>query len=80
MVAISDKDKSEERIADIKSYLSSFEINNFRNDLITSCMVRNIRVVGNYIYLKLFLGSDQLYLENKVKDALKVFEWAEKIY
>ena len=31
-------------------------------------MVRNIRVVGNYIYLKLFLGSDQFNLEKKVKD------------
>ena len=80
MVAISDEDKDVKRIEDIKSYLSGIEINDCRNDLISSCMVRNIRVVGNYIYLKLFLGSDQLYLENKVKDALKVFEWAEKIY
>ena len=80
MVAISDEDKDVKRIEDIKSYLSGIEINDCRNDLISSCMVRNIRVVGKYIYLKLFLGSDQLYLENKVKDALKVFEWAEKIY
>ena len=80
MVAISDEDKDVKRIEDIKSYLSGIEINDCRNDLISSCMVRNIRVVGKYIYLKLFLGSDQLYLENKVKDALKVFDWAEKIY
>ena len=80
MVAISDEDKDVKRIEDIKSNLSGIEINDCRNDLISSCMVRNIRVVGKYIYLKLFLGSDQLYLENKVKDALKVFDWAEKIY
>ena len=80
MVAISDEDKDVKRIEDIKSNLSGIEINDCRNDLISSCMVRNIRVVGKYIYLKLFLCSDQLYLENKVKDALKVFDWAEKIY
>ena len=75
-----DNKENEARQNQVKEYLKTLEFKEIYGDLISSCVVRNIRVVGDYLYLKLFLGSDQIKLKEIIENKLKFFSWAKKIY
>ena len=75
-----DNKENEARQNQVKEYLESLEFREIYGDLISSCVVRNIRVVGDYLYLKLFLGSDQIKLKKIIENKLKIFSWAKKVY
>ena len=72
-----DNKENEARQNQVKEYLESLEFKEIYGDLISSCVVRNIRVVGDYLYLKLFLGSDQIKLKKIIENKLKIFSWAK---
>ena len=75
-----DNKENEARQNQVKEYLKTLEFREIYGDLISSCVVRNIRVVGDYLYLKLFLGSDQIKLKEIIENKLKIFSWAKKVY
>ncbi|HEY9852924.1 MAG TPA: Mrp/NBP35 family ATP-binding protein [Leptolyngbyaceae cyanobacterium] len=51
-----------------------------KNDIITLGMVRNLRVVDNYIYLRLYVGSHQHYLQKQIQSVLSPLTWCKKVY
>lgn len=53
---------------------------NLNNDIVSLGMVRNLRVVDNYVYLKLYLGSHQHELKDKVQAVLSPLDWCKKVY
>lgn len=53
---------------------------NLNQDIVSLGMVRNLRLVDDYIYLKLYLGSHQLDLKNKVQSVLSSLDWCKKPY
>ncbi len=53
---------------------------NLNNDLVSLGMVRNLRLVDDYVYLKLYLGSHQYELKDKVQTALSTLDWCKKPY
>lgn len=50
------------------------------SDLLSSGMARNIRVVDDHVYLRLFAGSDQGELSEIVRDALDSLSWSRRVY
>lgn len=53
---------------------------NLNNDIVSLGMVRNLRLVDDYVYLKLYLGSHQQELKDKVQSALSTLDWCKKPY
>lgn len=51
-----------------------------KNDIVSLGMVRNLRVVGEYIYLRLYVGAHQHYLQARVESALSSLPWCKKGY
>jgi ATP-binding protein involved in chromosome partitioning len=50
------------------------------NDLVSLGRVRNLRVVGDYVYLRLYVGSHELALQDQVQAALGQLLWCKKAY
>ena len=72
--------ENESRQKEVKEYLRRLKFDEISGDPISSCIIRNIRVVGNYLYLKIFLGTDQIQIKEKIDEELKNFSWAKKVY
>ncbi|MDJ0648638.1 MAG: Mrp/NBP35 family ATP-binding protein [Xenococcaceae cyanobacterium MO_188.B19] len=53
---------------------------NLNQDIVSLGMVRNLRLVDDYVYLKLYLGSHQYDLKDKVQAALSTLDWCKKPY
>ncbi|MDJ0679393.1 MAG: Mrp/NBP35 family ATP-binding protein [Xenococcaceae cyanobacterium MO_167.B52] len=53
---------------------------NLNQDIVSLGMVRNLRLVDDYIYLKLYLGSHQYDLKDKVESTLSTLDWCKKPY
>ena len=53
---------------------------NLNNDIVSLGMVRNLRLVNDYIYLKLYIGSHQHDLKDKVQATLSTLDWCKKPY
>ncbi|MBD2561542.1 MULTISPECIES: Mrp/NBP35 family ATP-binding protein [Nostoc] len=51
-----------------------------KNDIITLGMVRNLRVVDDYIYLRLYIGSHQHQLQPEIESVLSSLIWCKKTY
>ena len=51
-----------------------------KNDIISLGMVRNLRIVDQYIYLRLYIGSRQQHLEAEIKAVLSSLAWCKKTY
>ncbi|MEN9204214.1 MAG: Mrp/NBP35 family ATP-binding protein [Thermostichales cyanobacterium DRC_bins_46] len=49
-------------------------------NIVSLGMVRNLRIVGDYVYLRLYVGSHQLALQVEVEQALAPLSWCKKIY
>ncbi|MBD0337261.1 MAG: DUF59 domain-containing protein, partial [Cyanobacteria bacterium Co-bin13] len=50
------------------------------NDLVSLGRVRNLRIVGDYVYLRLYVGSHELALQDQVQAALSQLPWCKKAY
>lgn len=51
-----------------------------KNDIISLGMVRNLRIVDDYIYLRLYLGSQQQDLQLVIQTTLSSLTWCKKAY
>ena len=49
-----------------------------KNDIVSLGMVRNLRIVDNYVYLRLYIGSRQQHLEPQIKAVLSSLSWCKK--
>jgi len=50
------------------------------NNIVSLGMVRNLRVVADYIYLRLYIGAHQHYLQEKTQLVLSSLAWCKKAY
>ncbi len=50
------------------------------NNIIELGMVRNLRVVDDYVYLRLYIGSHQHDLQEQAQQALSGLSWCKKAY
>ncbi|MBD2516185.1 Mrp/NBP35 family ATP-binding protein [Nostoc sp. FACHB-973] len=51
-----------------------------KNNIVTLGMVRNLRVVDDYVYLRLYIGSHQQQLQAEIKTVLSLLSWCKKTY
>ncbi|MBD1877564.1 Mrp/NBP35 family ATP-binding protein [Coleofasciculus sp. FACHB-T130] len=51
-----------------------------KNDIVSLGMVRNLRVVDDYIYLRLYVGKHQHHLQADIQSALSPVTWCKKTY
>lgn len=51
-----------------------------KNDIVSLGMVRNLRIVDNYIYLRLYIGSHQHHLQAEIESVLSLLSWCKKTY
>jgi ATP-binding protein involved in chromosome partitioning len=49
-------------------------------DIVSLGMVRNLRIVGDYCYFRLYVGSEQLSLQTQAEAALTSLNWCKKTY
>lgn len=69
-------DRQQETIELLKQIIEP----NLNNDIVSLGMVRNLRLVDDYVYLKLYLGSHQHALQEKVQQILSNLDWCKKVY
>ena len=72
-------DQDNERLSDIKNLLSQLTVEGRSVDLVETCQVRNIRVISDDIYVRLFLGSDQIHLKEFVQQSLQTLAWVKRV-
>jgi ATP-binding protein involved in chromosome partitioning len=51
-----------------------------KNNIVSLGMVRNLQLVDDYIYLRLYIGAHQYYLHEQTKQALSSLTWCKKPY
>ncbi|MEH2107652.1 Mrp/NBP35 family ATP-binding protein [Nostoc sp.] len=51
-----------------------------KNNIVSLGMVRNLRIVDDYIYLRLYIGSHQHHLNPKIESKLSSLSWCKKTY
>ncbi|WP_298905437.1 Mrp/NBP35 family ATP-binding protein [uncultured Nostoc sp.] len=51
-----------------------------KNDIVSLGMVRNLRIVDDYIYLRLYIGSHQHQLQPEIQSKLSSLSWCKKTY
>lgn len=50
------------------------------NDIVSLGMVRNLRIVDDYIYLRLYVGCHQHDLQQQIQTVLSRLTWCKKVY
>lgn len=50
------------------------------NNIVSLGMVRNLKIVDNYVYLRLYIGQHQYYLKDQIQSALSTLSWCKKAY
>ncbi len=51
-----------------------------KNDIVNLGMVRNLRIVDDYVYLRLYVGSHQHQLQTEIQSVLSSLSWCKKTY
>ncbi|MBH8576679.1 Mrp/NBP35 family ATP-binding protein [Nostocaceae cyanobacterium CENA369] len=51
-----------------------------KNDIVSLGMVRNLRIVDDYIYLRLYIGIHQQHLQPEIESKLSALSWCKKAY
>ena len=72
-------DLNNQRLLEIRSLLSCVSSDDDVLDLVATCQVRNIRVISDDIYVRLFLGSDQVQNKELVQKKLESISWAKRV-
>ena len=68
------------RQQEVVNYLKQVIEPTLKNDIISLGMVRNLRIVENYIYLRLYIGSHQQDLPKIIESVLSPVSWCKKTY
>lgn len=50
------------------------------NDIVSLGMVRNLRLVDDYVYLRLYIGAHQQALQGQIQTVLSDLSWCKKVY
>ncbi|MAR07099.1 MAG: MRP family ATP-binding protein [Cyanobium sp. NAT70] len=67
------------RLQEIRNCLSNVIVKSSGKNVLDACLARNIRVISDDIYLRLFHGSDQTYLLTSVRESLSPLSWPKRI-
>ncbi|MEH2291179.1 Mrp/NBP35 family ATP-binding protein [Nostoc sp.] len=51
-----------------------------KNDIVSLGMVRNLRIVDDYVYLRLYIGFHQQHLKPEIESKLSSLSWCKKAY
>jgi ATP-binding protein involved in chromosome partitioning len=70
----------EARAQEVTCLLKSVREDILKTDIVSLGMVRNLRVVDDYVYLRLYVGKHQQALKEKVQILLSSLEWCKKTY
>lgn len=68
------------RKAEVIALLKEIEETTLKKDLVSLGMVRNLQVVDDYVYLRLYVGSHQYDLQHQVQHRLSQLSWCKKVY
>ncbi|MBD2110213.1 Mrp/NBP35 family ATP-binding protein [Nodosilinea sp. FACHB-13] len=68
------------RKAEVIAQLKTLREPTLGNDLVSLGMVRNLQVVDDYVYLRLYVGRHQLDLQEQVQTTLEQLPWCKKAY
>jgi ATP-binding protein involved in chromosome partitioning len=68
------------RKAEVVALLKTLKEPTLGTDLVSLGMVRNLRVVGDYVYLRLYVGRHQLDRQAQVQTTLAQLPWCKKAY
>ena len=68
------------RKAEVIALLKEIEEPTLTKDLVSLGMVRNLQVVDDYVYLRLYVGSHQYELQHHVQHRLSQLSWCKKVY
>jgi len=69
-----------QRKAEVIQQLRTLREPTLQNDLVSLGMVRNLRIVQDYVYLRLYVGCHQLHLQELVQQTLGQLPWCKKAY
>ena len=72
--------ETQTRQAEVICRLKGLQEPILKNDLVNLGMVRNLRIVDDYIYLQLYVGCHQLGLQHQVQAILTQLPWCKKVY
>ena len=70
----------EARKQQVTAYLKRVIEPTLNNNIIELGMVRNLRVVDDYVYLKLYIGAHQHFLQDETQRVLDNLSWCKKAY
>ncbi|PSN17028.1 MRP family ATP-binding protein [filamentous cyanobacterium CCP5] len=65
---------------EVIALLKGIRVSGLNNDLISLGMVRNLQVVDDYVYLRLYVGAHQYELQGQVQQTLAILPWCKKVY
>ncbi|MEB3226767.1 MAG: Mrp/NBP35 family ATP-binding protein [Synechocystis sp.] len=71
---------TQNRKIEVIALLKKIEESNLQKDLVSLGMIRNLQVVDDYIYLRLYIGTHQHHLQAKIQDSLSQLSWCKKVY
>lgn len=71
--------KADFRLEEVRSVLDGISIQGSDLSLVRSALVRNIRVIDDDVYVRLFHGSDQSHLVDRTRTALSSLDWIKRI-
>lgn len=71
--------QEQSRLQEIRESLENVLLRGRGLNVLEACLARNIRVIGDDIYLRLFHGSDQQYLIDSVRESLNSLSWPKRI-
>jgi ATP-binding protein involved in chromosome partitioning len=71
---------TESRKQEVINHLKQVIEPNLKSDVVSLGMVRNLRIVDEYVYLRLYIGSHQHFLQDRVQLALSGLDWCKKTY
>ncbi|MEL6813571.1 MAG: Mrp/NBP35 family ATP-binding protein [Cyanobacteria bacterium J06598_3] len=77
---VPDNPVSEARKQQVTHCLKQVVVPHLNNNIIELGMVRNLRVVDNFVYLKLYIGAHQADLADQAKLSLGDISWCQKAY
>jgi len=70
----------EMRSREVVQHLKQILEPTLKNDIVSLGMVRNLRIVDDYIYLRLYAGSHQHHLQQQIQSMLSPLPWCKKTY
>ncbi|MFN4795887.1 MAG: P-loop NTPase, partial [Pseudanabaena sp.] len=77
---IASTDLADLRKVEVTKLLKRVIVPILNNDIVSLGMVRNLRIVDDYVYLRLYVGSHQLELKEQVISTLSNLNWCKKTY